>query len=72
MRTPKLQQAVTDMFPDAELLSGIPPDEVIATGLAREAHIMAEQPCDIDIKKLSVDVSAVSKSIFLKVRHSVL
>ncbi|KAM4828503.1 heat shock 70 kDa protein 14 isoform 1-T1 [Thomomys bottae] len=39
-RIPKLQQLIKDLFPAVELLSSIPPDEVIPIGAALEAGIL--------------------------------
>ncbi|XP_055509472.1 heat shock 70 kDa protein 14 [Leucoraja erinacea] len=39
-RIPRLQQMILDIFPDAELLNSIPPDEVIAVGAAIEAALL--------------------------------
>jgi len=63
---PRLQQAIGELFPDAELLSGISPDEVIATGAARQGGYLA-RPFDPDCEHLSMEVPAVSKPICVKV-----
>ena len=68
MKTPKLQQAVKEMFPDAELLTGIAPDEVIATGVARQGSNLA-RPFDPDCEHLAMEVPATSKPICIKVRQ---
>ena len=39
-RIPRLQQMIREMFPDVELLSSAPPDEVIAVGAALEAGLL--------------------------------
>jgi len=65
-KIPKLQQAVRELFPDAELLSGISPDEVIATGAAKQGSYLA-RPFDPDCEHLAMEVPAVSKPICIKV-----
>lgn len=65
-KIPKLQQAVRELFPDAELLSGISPDEVIATGTAKQGSYLA-RPFDPDCEHLAMEVPAVSKPICVKV-----
>lgn len=65
-KIPKLQQAVRELFPDAELLSGISPDEVIATGAAKQGSYLA-RPFDPDCEHLAMEVPAVSKPICVKV-----
>lgn len=66
MKMPKLQQAVGELFPDSEVLSGISPDEVIATGAARQGSYLA-RPFDPDCEHLAIEVPAVSKPICIKV-----
>jgi len=44
MKIPKLQSAVSGLFPEAEVLSSISPDEVIAQGCAKQAAIVLEHP----------------------------
>ena len=39
-RIPYLQQQLKEMFPNAEILSTIPSDEVIATGAAKQASVL--------------------------------
>lgn len=63
---PKLQQAVRELFLDAEVLSGISPDEVIATGAAKQGSYLA-RPFDPDCEHLAMEVPAVSKPICVKV-----
>ena len=65
-KIPKLQQAVRELFPDAELLSGISPDEVIATGAAKQGSYLA-RPFHLDCERLAMEVPAVSKPIYVKV-----
>ncbi|XP_021923589.1 heat shock 70 kDa protein 14-like isoform X2 [Zootermopsis nevadensis] len=70
MKMPKLQQAVGDLFPESEVLSGISPDEVIATGAARQGSYLA-RPFDPDCEHLAIEVPAVSKPICVKVSEEI-
>jgi molecular chaperone DnaK (HSP70) len=63
---PKLQQAVRELFPEAEVVSGISPDEVIATGAAKQGSYL-QRPFDPDCEHLAMEVPAVSKPICVKV-----
>ncbi|KAJ9577007.1 hypothetical protein L9F63_006444 [Diploptera punctata] len=65
MKMPKMQQAVKEIFPEAELLSGISPDEVIATGAARQGGSLT-RPFDPDCEHLAMEVPATSKPIYFK------
>uniref|UniRef100_A0A8C9EIY1 Heat shock protein family A (Hsp70) member 14 n=1 Tax=Pavo cristatus TaxID=9049 RepID=A0A8C9EIY1_PAVCR len=64
-RIPKLQQLIKDIFPNVELLSSIPPDEVIPIGAAIEAGILLgkENP-SLEEEALFIECSA--KDILLK------
>ncbi|PSN38263.1 Heat shock 70 kDa protein 14 [Blattella germanica] len=66
MKTPKLQQVIKDMFPDAELLTGIAPDEVIAIGAAKQGSSL-QRGFDPDCEHLAMEVPATSKPICVKI-----
>ncbi|KAM4678435.1 heat shock 70 kDa protein 14 [Discoglossus pictus] len=58
-RMPKLQQLIKDVFPDVELLSSIPPDEVIPIGAAIQAGILlGKDNLSTDLDTLTIDCSA--------------
>uniref|UniRef100_A0A8C4GL96 Heat shock 70 kDa protein 14 n=1 Tax=Dicentrarchus labrax TaxID=13489 RepID=A0A8C4GL96_DICLA len=58
-RIPRLQQLIHDMFPDVELLSSAPPDEVIAVGAALEAGLLVGKDGLVpEEESVTVDVSA--------------
>ncbi|XP_061570226.1 heat shock 70 kDa protein 14 [Cololabis saira] len=58
-RIPRLQQLIREMFPDVELLSSFPPDEVIAVGAAMEAGLLVGRDGLLsDEESVTVDVSA--------------
>ena len=42
-KIPKLQKSISDMFPNAELLSSINADEVIAVGAANQASLIMDK-----------------------------
>uniref|UniRef100_A0A4W6EMP2 Heat shock protein 14 n=1 Tax=Lates calcarifer TaxID=8187 RepID=A0A4W6EMP2_LATCA len=68
-RIPRLQQMIRDMFPDVELLSSAPPDEVIAVGAALEAGLLVgRDSLAPEEESLIVDVSATD--ILVKVLQS--
>uniref|UniRef100_A0A665W893 Heat shock 70 kDa protein 14 n=1 Tax=Echeneis naucrates TaxID=173247 RepID=A0A665W893_ECHNA len=58
-RIPRLQQMIREMFPDVELLSSAPPDEVIAVGAALEAGLLVGRDgLGPEEESVTVDVSA--------------
>lgn len=68
-RIPRLQQMIREMFPDVELLSSSPPDEVIAVGAALEAGLLVgKDSLAPEEDSITVDVSATD--ILVKVRWS--
>lgn len=65
MKIPKLQTAISSLFPNAEVLSTIPPDEVISIGCANQAAYVngdgdedGEQ-VDMEITTLPTDVRVI-------------
>ncbi|KAG6442772.1 heat shock 70 kDa protein 14 [Manduca sexta] len=65
MKIPKLQQAIANLIPEAEVLSGINPDEVIAVGCAREAGLLLDVP-EFSMNDLNTEVEFLGKDIYLK------
>ncbi|KAM4748064.1 heat shock 70 kDa protein 14 [Rhinophrynus dorsalis] len=64
-RIPKLQQLIKDLFPEVELLSSIPPDEVIPIGAAIEAGILlGKENLSTDLDTITIECSA--SDIFVK------
>ncbi|KAM6153525.1 heat shock 70 kDa protein 14 isoform 2-T2 [Erethizon dorsatum] len=57
-RIPKLQQLIKDLFPAVELLSSIPPDEVIPIGAAIEAGILIGKENELVEDSLMIECSA--------------
>ncbi|XP_034382615.1 heat shock 70 kDa protein 14 isoform X2 [Cyclopterus lumpus] len=58
-RIPRLQQMIRETFPDVELLSSAPPDEVIAVGAALEAGLLVgKDSLAPEEESVTVDVSA--------------
>lgn len=66
-KMPRIQQAIKDALPNSELLSSIPPDEVIAVGCSGQASIVGE-PWDAPSEHMRVTVQALSKDISVKVK----
>lgn len=66
-RIPRLQQMIQDMFPDVELLSSAPPDEVIAVGAALEAGLLVGRD-DLSPEKDCFKMEVSATDILVKVR----
>lgn len=61
---------IREMFPDVELLSSAPPDEVIAVGAAMQAGLLVgRDSLAPEEESVTVDVSATD--ILVKVKHNV-
>lgn len=65
MKIPKLQSAIANLVPEAEVLSGISPDEVIALGCSREASLLLDIP-EFNLKDLNTEIEVLYKDIYLK------
>lgn len=65
LKIPKLQSAIGNLVPGAEVLSGINPDEVISLGCAREAGMLLDIP-DISCNDLNAEVEFLGKDIYMK------
>ncbi|CAH2275647.1 heat shock 70 kDa 14 [Pelobates cultripes] len=64
-RIPKLQQLIKDLFPEVELLSSIPPDEVIPIGAAIQAGILlGKDNLATDLDTITIECAA--SNIFVK------
>lgn len=66
MKIPKFQSTIQSMFPEAELLNQINPDEVMALGCARQAALVA-QPWDPDCKYLDMEICSMPCDVVVKV-----
>ncbi|XP_038215844.1 heat shock 70 kDa protein 14-like [Zerene cesonia] len=65
MKIPKLQTAIANLLPNAEVLSGIKPDEVIAVGCAKHAGIILDFP-NSSLTDVNTEVEFLGKDIYLK------
>lgn len=67
MKIPKIQSAISTLFPSAQILNSIPPDEVIAIGCAKQASFVNEawdpegEHIDMDLSILKNDIYAESE-----------
>lgn len=59
---------IREMFPDVDILSSSPPDEVIAVGAALEAGILVGRDClTSEEESITVDVSATDIIVKVKI-----
>uniref|UniRef100_U5ESP3 Putative heat shock protein n=1 Tax=Corethrella appendiculata TaxID=1370023 RepID=U5ESP3_9DIPT len=65
MKIPKIQQMLSGMFPKANVLTHIIPDEVIALGCAKQAGILTKQ-WDHEYEHLSMGVEFLQTDIYAK------
>lgn len=57
---------IRDLFPDVDILSSAPPDEVIAVGAALEAGLLVGKD-DLASEEVAVTVDVSATDILLKV-----
>ncbi|KAK3612027.1 hypothetical protein CHS0354_021703 [Potamilus streckersoni] len=66
-KIPFVQRTVRDLFPDADLLNSINPDEVLAVGAAKQAAMLSShEDEDIRLNAESAKVECISKTISIK------
>lgn len=65
MKIPKLQSAVASLLPEAEVLSGINPDEVIAVGCAKQAGLILDLP-ELSLSNTCTEVEFLGTDIYMK------
>lgn len=65
MKIPKLQSAVASLLPEAEVLSGINPDEVIAVGCAKQAGLILDLP-ELSLSNTSTEVEFLGTDVYMK------
>ncbi|XP_047512575.1 heat shock 70 kDa protein 14 [Pieris napi] len=65
MKIPKLQSAIANLLPNAEILSGINPDEVIAVGCAKQAGMILDFP-NLSLTDVNTEVEFLGQDIYLK------
>lgn len=65
MKIPKLQSAIASLLPEAEVFSGINPDEVIAVGCAKQAGMILDLP-ELSLNDTSTEIEFLGKDIYLK------
>ncbi|XP_077302021.1 heat shock 70 kDa protein 14-like [Arctopsyche grandis] len=69
MKIPRLQTMVSDLLPDAVVLSNVSPDEVIAQGCARQAALLLEYP-DIPLNDRTAEIECITLPIYAKYLES--
>lgn len=69
-KIPRLQAMIQDIFPDVDILSSTPPDEVIAVGAALQAGLLVSRDGpELEQESTAVEVSA--SDILVKVEFKV-
>lgn len=66
MKIPKLQQAISALFPNAQVLNSIPPDEVVAIGCGKQAMYVSGISWDTDGEHTAKDVELLDHDIFVE------
>lgn len=66
MRIPKFQSAISALFPTADLLNTLNPEEVIAIGCSKQAALLSKN-WDPEYQQLDVEVELLPRDILLKI-----
>lgn len=69
MKIPKLQSAVAALLPQAEVLTGYSPDEVVAQGCSKQAALLLGLP-ELNLKSVHVEIDCISSPIYAKYRDT--
>lgn len=66
MKIPKLQQAISALFPKAQVLNSIPPDEVVSLGCAKQALYICGVSWDTNGEHTDREVETLSQDVFVE------
>lgn len=66
MKIPKLQQAISALFPNAQVLSSIPPDEVVSIGCGKQALHISGVSWDTHGEYTEKEVETLGHDVFVE------
>lgn len=66
MKIPKLQQAISALFPTAQVLNSIPPDETVAIGCGKQALYVTGVSWDTNGEYTDKEVETLSHDVFIE------
>lgn len=69
MKIPRLQSLISDLLPNAIVLSNVSPDEVIAQGCARQAALLLDYP-DLPLNERTAEIDCITLPIYAKYLES--
>lgn len=66
MKIPKLQQAISALFPTAQVLNTIPPDEVVAIGCGKQALHITGVSWDTNGEHIEKEVETLGQDVYVE------
>lgn len=66
MKIPKLQSAISALIPNAEVLSTIPPDEVISIGCTKQSAYITGSYMDDYAECVDFDITTLPEDVFVQ------
>lgn len=66
MKIPKLQQAISALFPTAQVLNSIPPDETVAIGCGKQALHVTGVSWDTNGEYKDAEVETLSHDVYIE------
>lgn len=63
MKIPKLQSTISALVPNAQILSSIPPDEVISIGCAKQSEYLSGAEFDDVAEHIDMEITTLSEDI---------
>lgn len=66
MKIPKLQQAISALFPAAQVLNSIPPDETVAIGCGKQALYVTGVSWDTNGEYKDAEVETLSHDVYIE------
>jgi len=66
MKVPKLQQAISALFPNAQVLNSIPPDETVSIGCGKQGLYISGVSWDTNGQHADMEVNTLSHDVYIE------
>lgn len=65
MKIPKLQQVISSLVPKAQVLSTIPPDEVVSIGCAKQSAYLSGNELDDSADQIDMEITTLPEDVYV-------